>query len=127
MTKIVVNKCHGGFSVSLPAARRMAELGHATAAAEVAEYDAKVADPAKQDKYERARGEPRWYGYGYTDEPGSGYKRDDPILVQVVEDMGRDAGGELSALEVVEVPDDVEWTIEEYDGLEWVAEKHRTW
>jgi hypothetical protein len=28
---------------------------------------------------------------------------------------------------IVEVPADVDWYIEEYDGLEWVAEKHRTW
>jgi hypothetical protein len=28
---------------------------------------------------------------------------------------------------VVEIPDGVEWEIAEYDGLEWVAEKHRTW
>jgi hypothetical protein len=28
---------------------------------------------------------------------------------------------------VIEIPDDVEWEVEEYDGLEWVAEKHRTW
>lgn len=26
-----------------------------------------------------------------------------------------------------DIPDDVEWEIEEYDGLEWVSEKHRTW
>ncbi len=25
------------------------------------------------------------------------------------------------------IPDDVKWQIEEYDGLEWIAEKHRTW
>jgi hypothetical protein len=25
------------------------------------------------------------------------------------------------------VPDGVEWTVEEYDGREWVAEVHRTW
>jgi hypothetical protein len=28
---------------------------------------------------------------------------------------------------VVEIPDGIEWSIQEYDGLEWVAEKHRTW
>jgi len=35
--------------------------------------------------------------------------------------------GEYSELKVVEIPDDVKWQLEEYDGLEWVAEKHRTW
>jgi hypothetical protein len=33
----------------------------------------------------------------------------------------------LAELKVVESPDDVEWEIEEYDGIEWIAEVHRTW
>jgi hypothetical protein len=27
----------------------------------------------------------------------------------------------------VDIPLDIQWTIEEYDGDEWVAEVHRTW
>jgi hypothetical protein len=53
--------------------------------------------------------------------------RDDPILVEVVEEMGSDANDRYSVLKVVEVPDEVNWVIEENDGLEWVAERHRTW
>ena len=53
--------------------------------------------------------------------------RDDPALVQVVEEMGADADGRCAELKVVDIPDDVQWQIEEYDGREWVAEKHRTW
>ena len=54
-------------------------------------------------------------------------KRNDPILVEIVEQLGESAGGFFSALKVVEIPDDVVWGIEEYDGNEWIAEKHRTW
>jgi hypothetical protein len=54
-------------------------------------------------------------------------KRNDPILVEIVEQLGEAAGGFFSALKVVEIPDDVEWGIEKYDGNEWIAEKHRTW
>ena len=53
--------------------------------------------------------------------------RGDPHLVRVVEELGPEAGGDCSALKVVEIPDGVPWEIQEYDGLEWVAEKHRTW
>ena len=28
---------------------------------------------------------------------------------------------------IVEVPDGGEWELDEYDGIEHVAEKHRTW
>jgi len=53
--------------------------------------------------------------------------RDSPHLIAVVESMGAIADGRHSTLRVVEIPDDVLWQIEEYDGLEDVAEKHRTW
>lgn len=53
--------------------------------------------------------------------------REDPHLVQVVEELGAAANGPYAELKVVEVPDGVEWTIHEYDGCEWVAEVHRTW
>ena len=53
--------------------------------------------------------------------------RDDPYLVKIVKDLGMGANGNHSNLKIVEVPGDVEWQIEEYDGAEWVAEKHRTW
>ena len=53
--------------------------------------------------------------------------RDLPELIHVVEELGKEADGGFGELKIVEIPDDVEWTIEEYDGLEWVAEKHRVW
>ena len=54
-------------------------------------------------------------------------KRDDPMLVQTVLQLGGAANAPYSKLKVVEIPDGVSWTISEYDGLEWVAEAHRTW
>jgi hypothetical protein len=54
-------------------------------------------------------------------------ERDDPVLVEVVEELGILASGKYAEVEVVDIPDDVKWEIEEYDGNEWVAEVHRTW
>ena len=48
-------------------------------------------------------------------------------LVECVEKLGEDANGTFAELKVVDIPDGVEWEIEEYDGMEWVAEKHRVW
>ena len=53
--------------------------------------------------------------------------RGDPKLVEVVEKLGEEANGFCADLKIVEIPDDVEWIIGEYDGSEWVAEKHRIW
>lgn len=55
-----------------------------------------------------------------------GLERDDPRLVKVVEDLGESASVYRS-FKIVEIPEHVKWQIEEYDGAEWVAEKHRTW
>jgi len=66
---------------------------------------------------------------GITDEDWSVYSiaRDDPYLVKVVRDLGMAANGAYANLKIVEVPGGVDWEIEEYDGNEHVAEKHRVW
>ena len=79
-------------------------------------------------------------GYSLSDEAlaylgipgGSRYTYDDdranPKLVECVEKLGEAASHGLgSSLYVVEVPDDVEWTITDYDGIEQVEEVHRVW
>ena len=53
--------------------------------------------------------------------------RDDPYLVQLVRELGMAANGTHANLKIVEIPGDVDWLVQEYDGAEWVAEKHRTW
>lgn len=53
--------------------------------------------------------------------------RDDPYLIKVIKELGMAANGPHANLKIVEIPGDVEWLIQEYDGAEWVAEAHRTW
>jgi hypothetical protein len=53
--------------------------------------------------------------------------RDDPYLVKIVKNLGMAANGAHANLKIVEVPGDVKWIVQEYDGAEWVAEEHRTW
>ena len=57
----------------------------------------------------------------------NGIDRTDPILVEMVEEDSSLYSGDSARLSVVEIPDDVEWFIHDYDGQEHVAEKHRTW
>lgn len=54
-------------------------------------------------------------------------ERSCPYLVATVEELGVKANGRYSSLKVVEIPEEVEFQIQEYDGKEWVAEVHRTW
>ena len=59
---------------------------------------------------------------------GREIERDNPLLIKAMEELGGEVmSGRYAKLEVVEIPDGVEWEIEEYDGMEWVAEKHRSW
>ena len=53
--------------------------------------------------------------------------RNDPKLVECVEKLGEEANDTYAELKVVEIPDDVNWEIGEYDGLEWVEEVHHRW
>ena len=53
-------------------------------------------------------------------------ERNDKDLVEVIEELGDEASGRLSKVVLVEVPDDVNWEIDDYDGIETVHEVHRS-
>jgi hypothetical protein len=93
MTKVVINRCYGGFGLS----------------------------DAAMTEYKLRAGvtDENWWVYDIA--------RDDEHLVTIVEEMGQDVNNKFSKLHIVEIPDDVLWEIDEYDGMEWVAEQHRTW
>lgn len=110
--KIVINRCYGGFGLSQKAMERYAELkGFKLITEDKEYYSMHYADSISDDNM-------------ISD---YNMKRNDPDLVQVVEELGDDASDRHAALAIAEIPEDVSWEIEEYDGLEWVAESHRTW
>jgi hypothetical protein len=53
--------------------------------------------------------------------------RTDPDIIAIVEELGDRANGRCAQLEIVEIPDGIEYEIYEYDGVETIHEKHRTW
>lgn len=65
----------------------------------------------------------------YTDHTFEDFSQDrsNPLLVHIVEELGKDSWGRCAELKVVEIPDGVDFEIDEYDGSEHIAEKHRTW
>jgi hypothetical protein len=105
MKKIVINDCHGNFDLSNEGLTLYSELSGVNI------------DTVKKYRYE------------INDKFFSCYniERDDPNLIKVVETLGKKASGKNSKLEIIEIPDDVDWLIDSYDGKEWVAEKHRKW
>lgn len=45
-------------------------------------------------------------------------ERDDPILVQVVEELGKNASDAFSSLKIIDIPKGTRYRIDEYDGYE---------
>lgn len=112
---IVVNACHGGFGLSHEAQIEYLERSGTP-------YE--LRDRESRDSTTRYGRQIFVNGYPWSE---LGISRDDPVLVTVVKEFGEDANTRLSNLKVVRIPAGVEWIIEEYDGYEWVAEKHRIW
>lgn len=54
-------------------------------------------------------------------------KRDDPTLISIVEELGKDANAQFSDLKIVKIPSNVKWEVSHDEKGEWVTEKHRTW
>ena len=62
--------------------------------------------------------------YWYTGD----LERDDPILVQVVEELGEEANGMFAALQIEELEVGTRYRIDEYDGYESVeTESDYSW
>lgn len=134
MTKVVYNRCYGGFGLSKEACQRYFDIkGQQVWIENDTEYPSfelftvwlvppnervehktsKQFSSMSMDKrgeYNRKVAEQSWY-YLNVD-------RHDPILVQVVEELGDKANGKYSELAIAEV--DGQYRIDEYDGMESV-------
>lgn len=120
MTKIVYNACYGGFGLSKEAVLRYADLK----GIKLYEYiDPRFGNmglhmwtKVPQEEYDKMSNDEQhevWFHDGDID-------RADPILVQVVEELGEKASGRCARLEIEEVPKGTMYRIDEYDGLESV-------
>ena len=113
--KIVINKDHGGFSLSGEA---VVLYGKKKGINIIAVEDKIMKslihcylDKVKKENYFCERD----------------IQRNDPALIEVVEELGKKADGYFSELKIVEIPDDVKWYISDYNGIEEVHEEHRKW
>jgi hypothetical protein len=118
--KVVINTCFGGFGLSNEAFELLLQK-------KGIEYDiAKntMFGSEMNNFYAKGHaGDDQFYlsNYAFYD------NRADEDLVAVVEELGGSANGHAADLKIVEIPAGVDWYVEEYDGREHVAERHRTW
>lgn len=103
--KVVYNACFGGFGLSKKAMERLRELG-----VPGIDHEMEIHDECFKDY-------PSMGGSYRSDQ----LPRHDARLVQVVEELGEDACGNLSDLRVVELVGR-SYIIDDYDGNESVVE-----
>jgi len=116
--KIVYNRCHGGFGLSKEATELYLTLTGQTPFYSDVQYGCTtyattpfVDGHAQQGTY---------FHDFYLD-------RNDPILIQVVEQLGKKANGQFADLKIVDIPESATWEIHDYDGMETVREVSRYW
>lgn len=135
--KVAINACYGGFGLSRKATRVLA----ARKGRECYWFTGGLREPYIRDDDDEKGSlfstafdvpevphpmENEWYKehslYLLNDLP-----RDDADLIAVIEELGDEASGQCAKLRVVDIPDGVQYEIEDYDGYEHIAEVHRTW
>jgi hypothetical protein len=128
MRKIVINTTYGGFGLSTEAFEYLIKNKNWTVTRynDDGSYVDNSAQLAETKDSRFSIGSVFDFKYHFVDSSDSKI-RVHPDVIEVVEILGDKAGDQFATLRIVEIPEDVQWQIEEYDGLEWVAEKHRTW
>ena len=141
MRKIAINQCRGGFGLSPTATQLyLKKIGkkcffykqtsyahqgkeeHKRISLEEAEKESFVSIYTKDmgETINQHSDEHYWYENFHE-------KRDDKILIEVIEELGtKKASQKLGEIKIVEIPDDVDFQINDYDGMESIHEKHRT-
>ena len=148
--EIVINDCYGGFGLSPLAIKELAKLkgkecyffdmmidgkykpltlkqakkisfwvAHSVPNPQDYDLDKPDKDGLYKDAHKRAEKIDLDYGYNID--------RADKDLIKVVKTLGNKANGECAKLKIVEIPNGVNWEIDEYDGMESIHEKHRSW
>ena len=136
--KILLNKCFGGFHVSADAYKLYCEKK----GIDCYFYNENSWNTLQRWTFEKAQKDP--YCYCVSKDLGncvdyntlSNYiikspraydLRTDKTWIEVVEELGDKVNTWASDIRVIEIPDGIEYEIDDYDGIETVYEKRRCW
>lgn len=118
--KVVINTCYGGFGLSNKAYEKLIDYGIPTEDYSE-EKDLNGEYDEKKIIFKSIIPHIKYFDSFLSED------RTNELLIKVIENLDKEANGPHAKLKIVEIPDDVNYIIEEYDGLEHIAEVHRTW
>jgi hypothetical protein len=121
MTKVAINRCFGGFGLSDQAFEKLLERKGIAFDRVETESKSKLMGNTYYTAGNSGNGQHYISEHDYYD------NRADADLIAVIEEMGVAANSWAADIVIVTIPDNIQWHIDEYDGMEHVAENHRTW
>lgn len=137
MKKVILNKDFGGFGIS----KKGYELYARKKGLDLYMYEAEYS--GKKTIYKRTDNDTLFTKYftknfgdtvNISDEDYKQYSlnldegsREDTVLIEVLEELKEEANGKYSDLKIVEIPDDLDYVIDNYDGIETLHQKVQEW
>jgi hypothetical protein len=148
--KVVINSCFGGFSLSVEAIKKLTLLNaKCIKSITPLEYyggNNPVYKKKRNWEEEWKKDLEEYYDIGdgfkahkrdyniYDERTNLLYdfedvnkNRADENLIKVVKKLGKKSWGHCAELKIIEIPDNIDWGIDEYDGMESVEETHQSW
>lgn len=101
--EILLNKCYGGYGLSNEAVRLYLTKKNI-------EFKLNPKYSTGFFKYYMIEGNDQFSDHNIP--------RTDPVIIQIVREMGEKANGNCADLQIVPIPDGCEYYIDEYDGME---------
>lgn len=143
--KVVINVCYGGFGVSTAALIELIKMkSELVKIVPIEKFSGckNLQEYRKKNPYRVRNCNIKVRGFERDNSPDVLFKKDMVYtpkdgrflsfrshndLIEIVEKLGKKSWGEFAELKIIEVPDDVDWIVDEYDGRETVEEVHRSW
>lgn len=137
--KVILNKCYGGFGVSQKGYELYAKKKNLSL------YMYKRSNDDFMILEKISKDENVFLTYYFTVDMGESFSihsmkncngitlyldeshRTDSVLIEVVEELGKEASGEFADLQIVEIPDDLKYEVIDHDGIERLCEVGKTW
>lgn len=145
--KVVINRCFGGFGLSMDALKRYVELKGMTPYFYKENWKTKTYykidrnnidekdfyiincivedlgnEISRKDFWDFIKNNKDKYIYDMN------IPRNDKYLIKAIEEVGlEESSGNCASLKIIEIPDGIEWEIDDYDGMESIEEIHRSW